>query len=193
MSFRSVTFPITLARPVDAMILGSRMAVADILRAEAKVAVWRAAGTGVDAQTIGQNLVMNYMRACAASRFLRGYPQATARWCFQVESHAVNLVGENYPSAGPMSIGDYRRDWITSMPGGNILVSAGGIRAAGTLADGDAIVEHEIREVRLSKTLGNDGTPGYVCQVIMSADTGPRDMSEDPEPAEPQVLEREDL
>lgn len=193
MPFRSVTFPITLARATDPMILGARMAVADILRAEAKAALGRANEAGVDAVTLGQRMVMSYMAACRGSRFLRGFPGPVARWCFQVEQHAVQLAGDQYPPIGPMTIGGYGQSWVTMMPHRNVLVSAGGVRASGVLAEGDEIVNHEIREVRLSKTLNNDATPGWSCQVIMSNDVGSREGLEDPTDVAPPVLEPEDM
>ena len=191
MAFRNVSFPITLSRPTDPMILGARMAVADVLRLEAKNAITRGQSAGMDALTLGQRIVMNYVNAVRSSRFLRGFPQPVARWCFEVEQATATLpASEAYPAPQPNCVGSYGAGWITAMPNRAILVSAGGVRAAGTLGEGDAIVTHEIREVRLFKSLGNDGTPEYQCMIIMSSDPAPRrdaDM-----PAEPE-LETEDL
>lgn len=189
--FRSISFPITLSRPSDPLVLGARMAVADVLRLEAKAAIARGNSAGMDQLTLGQRLVMNYVAACRASRFLRTFPGSLARWCFEVEQAVATLpTTEAYPTVTPNSIGCYNAGWITSMPNRTILISAGGVRGAGVLMDGDSIVAHEVREVRLSKTLGNDGTPEYLCTVIMSADSGQRGGVFDP--AEPE-LEREDL
>lgn len=191
MSFRTITFPITLARPIDRMILGSRMAVADVLRREARDAVTRASDAGVDALTVGRNLVMQYMAASRASRFLRGFPAAVARWCFQVEQHARQFETDGYPAAAALSVGGYGIEWISSMPGNMVLIRAGGINASGALPEGAQLVMHEVREVRLTETRDLDGAPAYQCTVIMSSDTGPREMSEDPVDLQP-VLEPED-
>lgn len=195
MTYRVVTFPIQLGRPIDSIILGARMAVADVLRAEGRAAVARSNEAGVDAMATGQRLVMTYMQAQRASAFLRHFPGPVARWCFQTELHVSQLSGEGYPVAAPQTIGGYDRNWITTMPGGNILISAGGVRAAGTVPlspDTPQIVMHEIREVRLSKTVDLDNQTEWVCSVVMSDDSGRRDMVEDP--AEPQpALEPEDM
>lgn len=194
MPYRTVTFPITLGRPVDSIILGARMAVADVLRAEDRQAVAQAQEAGVDAMTTGQRLVMTYVAACRASQFLRNYPGPVARWCFQTEQHASQLSSEGYPAAPSLTIGGYDRGWVTVMPGGNALISAGGVRAAGILPTGpDAlpIVQHEIREVRLSKGVDLDGVATWSCSVIMSNDAGNRDMVEDPAEPHP-VMEPED-
>ena len=192
MSFRSVTFPITLARPIDRMILGARMAVADILRREARDAVSRASDAGVDGLSVGRNLVMQYMTACRASRFLRGFPGAVARWCFQVEQHAPQFASEGYPVAPALSVGGYGMEWISSMPGNMVLIRAGGINASGALPEGATLVMHEVREVRLTETRDLDGATVYQCTIIMSADTGPREMHEDPVDGQPLVMEPED-
>lgn len=195
MPYRTVTFPIQLGRPIDSIILGARMAVADVLRAEGRQAVSRAQEAGVDAMTTGQRLVMTYVAACRASLFLRNYPGPVARWCFQTEQHAAQLSAEGYPAAPPLSIGGYDRGWVTTMPGGMALINAGGVRASGVVPTGpDAlpIVLHEIREVRLTRGQDLDGGVTWFCSVIMSNDAGNRDMVEDP--AEPQpALEPEDM
>jgi hypothetical protein len=194
MTYRVVTFPIQLGRPIDSLILGARMAVADILRTEGRAAVARANEAGVDAMTTGQRLVMTYMSATRASQFLRAYPGPVARWCFQTEQHSQQLSGEGYPAAPAMSIGGYDRNWITLMPGNNVLISAGGVRAAGMLATGPdetPIALHEVREVRLTRGVDLDGQPTWSCSVIMSNDVGNRDMVEDPAEPHP-VMEPED-
>ena len=191
MTFRHVSFPITLSRPADPMILGARMAVADVLRSEAKAAITRGTSAGMDALTLGQRIVMNYVNAVRGSRFLRGFPQPVARWCFEVEQATATLpASEAYPAVTPNSVGSYGAAWITLMPNRAVLVSAGGVRAAGSLGEGDAVIAHEIREVRLYKSLGNDGTPEYGCMIIMSSDPAPRHDAD--MPAEPE-LETEDL
>lgn len=196
--YRSVSFPVQLARPIDGMILGSRMAVADILRRHAREAVQRSTDAGVDGVTTGQRMVMEYVAACRASRFLRAFPGSVARWCFQHEQHAVQLASESYPSAPVMTVGGYGMGWLSIMPAGVILLSAGGVRASGALpaATGDepapAIVPHEVREVRITRAADLDGAPSYSCTVIMSADSGARDMHEDPVDGQPLVMEPED-
>ena len=198
MSYRSVTFPITLARPIDAIILGARMAVADVIRTQARTAVQSATDAGIDGLTVGRRMVMEWMTAQRASRFLRGFPGAIARWCFQTEQHAVQLAGENYPAAPAMSVGGYGIGWLSIMPGGVVLLRAGGVNATGELpvstaeAPAAVIVPHEVREVRMSRGADLDGRPTYSCTVIMSTDTGPRDMAEDPIEGEPLVMEPED-
>ena len=197
MAYRSVTFPITLARPIDGMILGARQAVADILRQHARAAVQRSTDAGVDGTTVGQRMVLEYMTAVRASRFLRSFPGTVARWCFQTEQHAVQLASEQYPAAPDMSVGGYGMGWISVMPGGVILVQAGGVRASGALPATDAtappaIVLHEVREVRLTRSQDLDGQPTYSCTVIMSADSGNREFSEDPVEGQPLVMEPED-
>lgn len=198
MAYRHVTFPITLARPIDGMILGSRMAVADIIRRHAREAVQRSTDAGVDGLTVGRRMVMEWMAATRASRFLRSFPGTIARWCFQTEQHAVQLAGENYPAAPNMSVGGYGMGWISVMPAGVVLIRAGGINGTGSLApaaEGEpapAIVIHEVREVRLTRSADLDGAPVYQCTVIMSTDSGPREMSEDPVEGEPLVMEPED-
>ncbi len=195
MTYRVVTFPIVLGRPIDNIILGARMAVADILRAEGRQAVARSNEAGVDAMTTGQRLVMTYMQAQRASAFLRHFPGPVARWCFQTELHAAQLQGEGYMAAPPLTIGGYDRNWITLMPGGNVLISAGGVRAAGTLASGPdepGIALHEVREVRLTKSVDLDNATVWQCSVVMSNDAGNRDMVEDPSEPQP-ALEPEDL
>ena len=185
MPFRSVSFPITLGRPVDGLILGARMAVADVIRTEARNAVTRAAAGGIDMQTLGQRVALTYVAAANASRFLRAFPQPVARWCIQVEQQAPQLTSEQYQAAPPNCIGSYGPGWIGVMPGNLVLVTAGGIRASGLIAEGDLpIVLHEVREVRIYRSLDNNGEPCFWCQVIMSSDAGHRDLVSDP--AEPQ-------
>lgn len=197
MPYRAVSFPITLARPIDGMILGARMSVADILRRHARETVQRQTDAGIDGVTVGRRMVMEYMAACRASRFLRSFPGTVARWCFQVEQHIVQLAGEQYPAAPNMSVGGYGFGWISVMPGNVVLVQAGGVRASGALAEGTAenptvpIVLHEVREVRLTRAADLDGAPSYSCTVIMSNDAGAREMNEDPVEPEP-VMEGED-
>lgn len=198
MPYRSVSFPVQLARPIDGMILGSRMAVADILRRHAREAVQRSTDAGVDGVTVGRRMVMEYMAATRASRFLRSFPGSIARWCFQVEQHQVQLAAEQYPSAPAMSVGGYGMGWISVMPANVVLVQAGGVRGSGTLPTptaenpGTPIVLHEIREVRLTRSADLDGAPSYQCTVIMSNDAGSRDMAADPVEGEPLVMEPED-
>lgn len=194
MAYRSVSFPIQLARPIDGMIIGARMAVADILRRHAREAVQRSTDAGVDGVTVGRRMVMEYMAATRASRFLRGFPGAVARWCFQVEQHQVQLASEQYPEAPNMTIGGYGMGWISVMPAGVVLVAAGGVRGSGSLpADTETpIVLHEVREVRITRGVDLDGAPAYSCTVIMSADSGAREMHEDPVDGEPLVMEPED-
>jgi len=180
--FRSISFPITLSRPSDPLVLGARMAVADVIRLEAKSAIARGTSAGMDELTLGQRLVMNYVNACRASRFLRGFPQAVARWCFEVEQASNALPAtEAYPAAQPNCIGSHGGRWITVMPNRTVLISAGGVRAVGTLIEGDAIVSHEVREVRIFKSVNDNGEPEYQCMVIMSSDTGHREEVFDPE------------
>lgn len=195
MTYRVVTFPIQLGRPIDSIILGARMAVADILREEGRQAVARSHEAGVDAMTTGQRLVMTYMQAQRASAFLRHFPGPVARWCFQTELHAEQLSGEGYVAAPPKTIGGYDRNWLTVMPGGHAMISAGGVRGAGVLPSGpDApqITLHEIREVRLTKGVDLDNSVVWQCSVVMSNDAGNRDMVEDPSEPQP-ALEPEDL
>lgn len=187
--FRSISFPITLSRPSDSLVLGARMAVADVLRLEAKASIARGASVGMDTLTLGQRVVMNYVNACRASRFLRSFPQATARWCFEVEQAASSLpASECYPAAQPNSIGGYNASWITLMPNRTVLISAGGVRAAGTLAEGDTIAPHEVREVRLFKSVNESGEAEYQCMVIMSSDSRAGADAFDPE-----LVEGEDM
>lgn len=198
MSYRSVTFPITLARPIDGMILGARMAVADIVRQHGRGAVQRSTDAGVDALTVGRRMVMEWVTAQRASRFLRGFPGSIARWCFQTEQHAIQLAEANYPAAPAMTVGGYGIGWISLMPSGIVLINAGGVNATGEIpagtdeAPGTPIVPHEVREVRLTRGVDLDGQPAYSCTVIMSADTGQRDMEEDPVEGRPLVMEPED-
>lgn len=197
MSYRSVSFPLTLARPIDNIILGSRMAVADIVRKQARDAVQRSTDAGVDGVTVGRRMVMEWVAAQRASRFLRGFSGALARWCFQVEQHAVQLFSEGYPAAPNMSVGGYGMGWVSVMPAGVVLVTSGGVRGTGVLPEtttdaNNAIVMHEVREVRITRGADLDGGPAYNCTVIMSADSGNRDLAEDPVEGEPLVMEPED-
>ena len=91
-----------------------------------------------------------------------------------------------------LSVGNNGPGWLTVMPNRIVILNAGGVRASGMLAEGDAIVQHEVRETRLFKTLGNDGQPSYECQIIMSSDAGRTVGAEDPVDPE-RVLEPEDL
>lgn len=193
MTYRHISFPIQLGRPVDSMILGARAAVSDVLRGEARAAVSRAGEAGVDAMTLGQRLVMSYMQASQASKFLRGFPPAAARWCFMVEQHGNSLGNEGYPVAPPLTIGGYDPRWITVMPHNVVMINAGGVRATGVLAEGQEIAMHETREVRISRVVDLDNVVSYVCTVIMSSDSGRREGAEDPADLEPQPMEREDL
>jgi hypothetical protein len=148
------------------------MAVADVLRLEAKASIARGTSAGMDTLTLGQRLVMNYVNACRASRFLRSFPPAAARWCFEVEQAASTLPSsECYPAAQPNSVGSYNSGWITTMPNRTVLISAGGVRGAGVLGEGDVIAAHEVREVRLFKSVNESGEQEYQCMVIMSSDS----------------------
>ncbi len=153
----------------------------------------RAREAGIDAMALGQRLVMSYMAAQRSSKFLRGYPAAAARWCFMVEQMTGQLSAEGFPSASPNTIGTYGYDWITVMPHNVVLINAGGVRATGSLAEGQAIALHEVREVRISETVDLDNVATYNCTVIMSADTGNRHGEDDPVGGEPQPMENEDL
>ena len=192
MTFRHVTFPVQLGRPVDSIILGTRAAVADVLRGEARASISRAGEAGVDAMTLGQRLVMSYMTAQRASKFLRGYPAAAARWCFMVEQHVGQLSGEAYPACPPNTVGGYGYDWITVMPHRVVLINAGGVRATGSLPEGQEIVLHEVREVRIGRAVDLDNVTTYNVTVIMAADTGNRLGEDDPVDGEPQPIESED-
>lgn len=192
MTFRVVNFPIQLGRAGDPMILAARVAVADVLRSEARAAISRAGDAGIDAMALGQRLVMSYMTACRASRFLRGFPPAAARWCFMVEQHTGQLSGEGYPSAAQGTVGTYGYDWLTVMPHRAVLVNAGGIRAAGVLPEGTEIALHEVREVRISRLVDLDNVVTYQCTVIMATDTGPRLEAGVSDPNELAPIEPED-
>jgi hypothetical protein len=186
--YRSIVFPVQLSRSIDATILGARYAVADVLRKNARAAVARAQDAGVDAMTSGQRMVMDYVAATRASKFLRAFPPAVARWCFQVEQHAVTLASESYPAAPAQCVASYNGRWLTAMPNRTMLVTAGGVRCVGQLAEGDNIVNHEIREVRLFAEQNLDGETVYKCAVIMSSDEGRRDPVEDPVEGEPELV-----
>lgn len=192
MTYRHITFPIQLGRAIDPMILNARAAVADVLRAEARASISRAGDAGIDPMTLGQRLVMSYMSACRGSKFLRGFPPAAARWCFMVEQHTGQLSSEAYPSAAPMTVGGYGYDWITIMPHRVILLNIGGVRASGSLGEGQEIALNEVREVRVTRALDLDNMQTYNCTVIMAADTGNRLSDEDPVSDEPQPIESED-
>jgi hypothetical protein len=160
------------------------MAVADVLRLEAKAAIARGTSVGMDAMTLGQRLVMNYVNACRASRFLRGFPASVARWCFEVEQAASSLPSSEAYPAVPPNVGG-RPALITVTP--NPRRRAGGIRAVGTLGEGDVIAVHEIREVRLFVD-HETGEPQYQCMVIMSSDSRTHEEIFDPE-----LVEGEDM
>ena len=191
MTFRVVTVPVQLGRNFDSMILGARMAVADVIRNEARTMLQAGQGAGIDNVAIGQRMVMQYAAAAQASRFLRTFPGATARWCFQVEQDGPALASEQYPAPQPNSVGNYGPGWLTVMPNRVLIVNAGGVRASGIFGEDDNILPHEIRETRIFRTLGNDGTPSYAVQIIMSSDTGSRDQVTDPVGSEPELW-RED-
>lgn len=189
MTYRHIVFPIQLGRPIDSMILGARAAVADVLRGEARASISRAGEANIDPMALGQRLVLSYMSACRGSKFLRAFPPAVARWCFMVEQHTGQLAGEAYPAAAPGTVGGYSYGWLTVMPHNVVLINAGGVRASGALSEGQAIVLHEVREVRISRTVDLDNVVAYTCTVIMSADSGNQVGVDDPvEPA----LEPED-
>lgn len=188
MSYRSVTFPVTLGRDVDPIILDSRMAVTDVLRKFAEDQSARAEVAGIDAMSAGQRQVMTFMNATRASKFIRAFPAAIARWAFVTKQMHVQHGAEGYPEALPQTVAGQGYRWLQVLSNGVILVNAGGVRATGTAPADTPIVMHEVREVRLTKNV--DG--GYDCTVVMSSYSAPRDDAAVPADDEP-VLENEDL
>lgn len=186
MTFRTATFPVQLSRDIDPLILGARMAVADMIRTEARRSITGATDAGIDAFSQGQRLIFRWETAKQASRFLKGFPGALVRWCFRAEiegREGSELRQNGYPEAEIGTVGSYRGGWLTQLPGGMWMVSAGGVRAVGTCED--PITLHEVYEVRLVAIAG----AGYQAQVIMTSASDNRDEAEDP--VDP-VMEPED-
>ncbi len=194
MAFRSVTFPVTLARDIDSIILGARTAVADALRAEARRNVAGATDAGIDAFSQAQSAHFKWLRAKAASRFLRGFPDALVRWCFRVEVEALqarNDAAATFPEALPGTVASYGAGWLSPLANGMFMVSAGGVRG---VSEGPVtgITMHEVYEVRLITNRGliGEDPPSYHVQVIMSDQPAARDEDPDPvdgEPVEPEM------
>lgn len=188
MAFRSVTFPVTLARDIDSIILGARTAVADALRAEARRNVAGATDAGIDAFSQAQSAHFKWLRAKAASRFLRGFPDALVRWCFRVEVEALqarNDAAATFPEALPGTVASYGAGWLSPLANGMFMVSAGGVRG---VSEGPVtgITMHEVYEVRLITGVNLDSrTPFYQVQVVMSDQPAAREEDPDPQDADP--------
>lgn len=189
MAYRSVTFPVQLSRPVDPIILGARIAVADMLRAQARRAIAGANDAGIDAFSQGQRLVFLWESAKQASRFLKGYPASLVRWCFRTELESAARGGdqglETYPTAGSSAVASYGPRWLTMLPGGAVMVSAGGVRGVSTEPLESPITLHEVYEVRLYEVPG----AGYSAEVVMTNSPASRDDVPDPVDGD---MERED-
>lgn len=187
MAFRAVTFPVTLARDIDSIILGARTAVADSLRAEARRNVAGATDAGIDAFSQAQSAHFKWMRAKAASRFLRGFPDALVRWCFRVEVEAMqarNDAAATFPEAPAGTVASYGARWLSPLANGMFMVSAGGVRG---VSEGPVtgITMHEVYEVRLITGRNLDGETAYSVQVVMSDQPAAREEEPDPVDADP--------
>lgn len=189
MAYRTVTFPVQLSRPVDPIILGARIAVADMLRAQARRAIDGATNAGIDAFSQGQRLVFLWESAKQTSRFLKGYPASLARWCFRTELESAARGGDQgpgaYPAAGTGGVASYGPRWLTMLPGGAVMVSAGGVRGVSTEPLESPITLHEVYEVRLYEVPG----AGYSAEVVMTNSPASRDDVPDPVDGD---MERED-
>lgn len=193
MAFRSVTFPVTLARDIDSLILGARTAVADSLRAEARRNVAGATDAGIDAFSQAQSAHFKWLRAKAASRFLRAFPDALVRWCFRVEVEAMqarNDAAATFPEAPMGTVASYGAGWLSPLANGMFMVSAGGVRG---VSEGPVtgITMHEVYEVRLITYPGgfSGGPNPFHVQVIMSDQPAARE--EDPDPVDADPVEPE--
>lgn len=195
MAYRVINFPVQFSRSVDSLIFGARVAVTDVLRTEARRAMDSAASAGIDAYSAGQRLAFLFQNAAGASRFLRAYPGALARWAFRMESEARSLAAEGYTAAPGRAIGSYGPRWLTVMPNDAVLVTAGGLRAVGTAPAFPQAQVHEVRLFEVGRTpeqfVANAATT-YACEIVLSDYAGDRAPSEDPMDAEPSDHERED-
>lgn len=184
---RIVTFPVTLSREFDTLIMGGRAAMAALIRGEAKAAMVRAESAGIDAYTAGMRLTQTWAAATGASKFLRSVPPALARWAMRVDHDAAHTEG--YPVAAEQAVGGYGPRWVQLIPGGSgaVMINAGGVRAVGTT---DQPIEVRlVQEVRLTKV-----EAGWECTLLIMDHSGDRPAHDEPVDGEPVDgdMERED-
>ena len=187
MAFRSVIFPVTLARDIDTLILGARTSVADSLRQEARRNIAGATDAGIDAFSQAQSAHFKWERAKQASRFLRAFPDALVRWCFRVEVETLqarNDAAATFPEAPAGTVASYGAGWLSPLANGMFMVSAGGVRG---VSEGPVtgITMHEVYEVRLITGRNLDGETGHTVQVIMSDQPAAREESPEPMDSDP--------
>lgn len=190
MTYRVLTFPAQLARNIDPLILDARIAITDMLRAKATATLAAAESAGVDLYSAGQRLSFDWAGAIRASKFLRGFPGALARWAFKTtgDSRAV----EGYPAAESGCFGVNSNRWLTSLPGNVMLVNAGGVQMTGSLPQDTTLNLREVIEVRVKRA-----ETGYAVDLVLQTYGGGGSAS-DPEPAleadpeHDEAMERED-
>jgi hypothetical protein len=185
---RVITFPVTLSREFDSLILGGRAAMADLIRGEAKAAMARADSAGIDPYTAGMRLTQTWAQAVGASKFLRGLPPALARWAMRVDHDARVNGPTGYPEPPAKTVGGYGPRWVQVLPaGGAVMLTAGGVRAIGQTDQ--AIEARLVQECRLTHT-----DTGWVATVLVMDHNEPRADHEDPTDDEPVDgdMERED-
>lgn len=175
MTYRLISFPVQLSRPIDPLILGSRIAVAEIMRTEARKALASAVSAGVDLYSAGQRLTFLWAQASRASKLLRNVPPSLAQWAFRSVGIPREQPDAGYTEAGANAVGIFGARWLQAMPGGVVMVKAGGVNAVGTLPEGAALNMQEVFEVRI---IGTDG--GYQAEIVLTDFRGDRDMVEDP-------------
>lgn len=193
MTYRVISFPVQLSRDVDALILGSRMAVADIMRQEGRKALASAVSAGVDLYSAGQRLTLLWANAARASRLLKAVPPSLAQWAFQSVGIARDQPDSGYVEAANGAVGIFGPRWLQAMPGGVIMVKAGGVNAVGTLPEGTTLNMQEVFEVRLIRASEGDGH--YYAEIVLSDYRGERVDPDAPQGGEHQpdpALEPED-
>jgi hypothetical protein len=190
MTYRIVSFPVQLSRDIDGLILGARMAVADVMRCEARKALDSAVSAGVDLYSAGQRLTFLWANSARASKLLRNVPPSLAQWAFRSVGIRRDQPDAGYVEAGDGAVGIFGPRWLQAMPGGMMMVKAGGVNAVGSLPEGTTINLREVFEVRIQATPSDGGTvTGHVCEIVLSDYRGGGADETDPVDSD---MERED-
>lgn len=192
MTFRIVSFPVRLSRPIDSLILGARAAVADLLRAKARTAATSAQSAGIDSYDAGRRFAMDWAAAQRASKLLKNVPPSLVQWAFRSVGIPREMPDAGYVEAGMGAVGIFDPRWLQPLPLNAMMLKCGGVNAVGTMPEGTNINMQEVAEVRI--IVPSNGGDEYTAEIVLSDFRGNRESGDEPQdsdPVEPD-MERED-